>query len=589
MAGKWTSRQGLNVKGTESLTTGHADVNQNIYTRIAIARVLAEALGGEGILSGGASAIGDISAGTTYPAVTIILADDSGEFFYFQLTSGTAIDFASAGATSNLYAVIKLNTTDYASSYPAYGGYADVQLKAIDNGSAAPAHSLLLGSGSVTGSAFTTYTPNGAATSSGGLINFTLAGDTGTNQTIGRSDTLTIAGGTGIATAASATDTLTVTVVPGEIDHGAVTGLGDDDHTIYLKADGTRAASASLTLSGLTASRLVATDGSKVLASASLASWIAGTSNQVTVTDDLDGSITLSLPQSIATTSSPTFANITDSGLTMTRVPFASTGGLLADSASMVFDTTNGLTLEAGSASALNLTSTAGTSVGGLLFGADTNLYRSAADILQTDDAFHCSKAQINVADPGDFLIVSANLDNECGFQFTNSNTGSSAQAKYKWSVGTTGWQQIVNGSGVGGGNADQMWFYSNTLGDTVVKLLPSGNVYITGDCSALTFTDRTPFYQGDAVADIMAISGKDGEIDHSTLPDFARKEKVVDVFEEREVVENGKTLLQKEKVGEVVEQHRDLGAMISILVVAIQQLSNRLSELEDRREAVGG
>lgn len=92
--------------------------------------------------------------------------------------------------------------------------------------------------------------------------------------------------------------------------------------------------------------------------------------------------------QNIATTSSPTFANLTDSGLTITRVPYASTSGLLVDSANMTFDTTNGLTLAAGSASALNLSSTAGTAVGGILFGADTNLYRSAANVLRTDDSF---------------------------------------------------------------------------------------------------------------------------------------------------------------------------------------------------------
>lgn len=78
--------------------------------------------------------------------------------------------------------------------------------------------------------------------------------------------------------------------------------------------------------------------------------------------------------------------NITDSALTATRVTYAGTAGILQDSANMTFDTTNGLKLAAGSASALQLTSTAGTAVGGLLFGTDTNLYRSAADTLKTDD-----------------------------------------------------------------------------------------------------------------------------------------------------------------------------------------------------------
>jgi len=49
--------------------------------------------------------------------------------------------------------------------------------------------------------------------------------------------------------------------------------------------------------------------------------------------------------QSVKTTASPTFANITDSGLTSGRVPYASTAGLLVDDANLTFD---GTTLTAG-------------------------------------------------------------------------------------------------------------------------------------------------------------------------------------------------------------------------------------------------
>lgn len=42
----------------------------------------------------------------------------------------------------------------------------------------------------------------------------------------------------------------------------------------------------------------------------------------------------------ISVDSAPTFTNITDSGLTITRVPYASTGGLLIDSAAFTFDGT---------------------------------------------------------------------------------------------------------------------------------------------------------------------------------------------------------------------------------------------------------
>jgi len=69
---------------------------------------------------------------------------------------------------------------------------------------------------------------------------------------------------------------------------------------------------ASMSISGLAASLLVQTDGSKILSSVTdLTSWIAGTTNQVAVTDDSDGTVTLSLPQDYHTGASPTLAGLT--------------------------------------------------------------------------------------------------------------------------------------------------------------------------------------------------------------------------------------------------------------------------------------
>ena len=106
----------------------------------------------------------------------------------------------------------------------------------------------------------------------------------------------------------------------GTLDHGlALTGLSDDDHTQYLLATGARtgASSSSQTFttgvidSSLTASRLMASNASKKLSSVStLSSWLAGTTNQLTVTDDGDGSATLSLPQNIHTAATPQFARL---------------------------------------------------------------------------------------------------------------------------------------------------------------------------------------------------------------------------------------------------------------------------------------
>ena len=72
---------------------------------------------------------------------------------------------------------------------------------------------------------------------------------------------------------------------------------------------------AGATFSGLTASRLISTDGAKALASVSdLTSWVAGTSNRVSVADDGDGTLTLSAPQDLHTSASPSFVGATLSG-----------------------------------------------------------------------------------------------------------------------------------------------------------------------------------------------------------------------------------------------------------------------------------
>jgi len=66
---------------------------------------------------------------------------------------------------------------------------------------------------------------------------------------------------------------------------------------------------AGLTLTGLTSDRLIGSSSGK-LQSEDLTAWIAGTANQITVTDDTDGSVTLSTPQDIHTGATPTFSGL---------------------------------------------------------------------------------------------------------------------------------------------------------------------------------------------------------------------------------------------------------------------------------------
>ena len=99
-----------------------------------------------------------------------------------------------------------------------------------------------------------------------------------------------------------------------------------------------------------------------------------------------------------------------------------------------------------------------------------------------------------------------------------------------------------------------------------------SNNLYVTNNMSALSITDRTPHYEGDALAELRQIRGKTRtvkgrqvkEIDHATLPAFARVK-----------LDNGD--------GKQPEEGRDLGAMISMFTVAIQQIATRLDALEGR------
>ena len=100
------------------------------------------------------------------------------------------------------------------------------------------------------------------------------------------------------------------------------TGMGhslSSDDDLYLEGDlevdGTAwfdggITTPSLAISGLTASRLVATDAAKNIVSSDLYAWVTGTANRVTVADDADGTITLSAPQDIHTAANPTFAGL---------------------------------------------------------------------------------------------------------------------------------------------------------------------------------------------------------------------------------------------------------------------------------------
>jgi hypothetical protein len=118
----------------------------------------------------------------------------------------------------------------------------------------------------------------------------------------------------------------------------------------------------------------------------------------------------------------------------------------------------------------------------------------------------------------------------------------------------------------------------------------PAGNIYVVNTISAQTVTDRTPAYVGDALAEIAAISDDgNGGIDHATLPTFARVRRPVAATEPTEglpFAELGEMAAVSAAEGEAEQpaeytDERDLGAMISLLTVAVQQLTKRIEALE--------
>ncbi len=170
-----------------------------------------------------------------------------------------------------------------------------------------------------------------AAYNTNGLLTQTAA-DTFTGRTItGTSNRLTVTNGDGVSgnptldISTSYVGQATITTL-GTITTGVWTGT-----TIAVANGGT--GQTSYTDGQL----LIGNTTGNTLAKATL----TGTANQVVVTNG-GGSITLSTPQNIGTGSSPTFAGMTLSGMTLGSVLFAGTGGVVSqDNANLFWDDTN--------------------------------------------------------------------------------------------------------------------------------------------------------------------------------------------------------------------------------------------------------
>ena len=176
----------------------------------------------------------------------------------------------------------------------------------------------------------------------------------------------------------------------------------------------------------------------------------------------------------------------------------------------------------------------------------------------------------VNVA-PGTYRI---NATDNAGVSAIQGNNAHASGV----GVGGAGGYYGVYGSGdrgvYGTGTTYGVQAYNVTGGDPI-GMHSTGAIYTTRWCGAASFWDYSKFDEHqDALADLMLVKGDGkGHIDHNTLPAFARTmHKIGRLSDEND---------PKSDVIETEDGGRDLGAMVSMLTVAIQQLNGRIEKLE--------
>ena len=116
------------------------------------------------------------------------------------------------------------------------------------------------------------------------------------------------------------------------------------------------------------------------------------------------------------------------------------------------------------------------------------------------------------------------------------------------------------------------MTIYASGCANNNWGLVHYGNAYFDGSVSAASFVDRTPDFAGDGIEALKNVRSKNGMINHKTLPKFAQKKIPKTVMTNKE----GDVIGETEEV-----EGRGIGEMISVLVKAVQQLTERVEDLE--------
>lgn len=207
-----------------------------------------------------------------------------------------------------------------------------------------------------------------------------------------------------------------------------------------------------------------------------------------------------------------------------------------------------------------------------LLAGADIDIKAGGAFTVASDN-FKIDSAG-NVTMQGKITSSSGNIG---GFDLSAGKLEASPTGKPKLTLDTAN-SKIKLGDLILYYRGDD-WYEINVAGkyfgitadnfsvgdDALENFSVSGyDAWVRGNVSALSFTDRTIGYQGNALDDVKKIKNdKKGNIDHATLPSVARKP-----------IKDGDG---RESDG------RDLGAMVSLLTKAVQELTERLETLENK------
>tara|TARA_Y100000592_G_scaffold28733_1_gene45748 strand:+ start:14162 stop:18337 length:4176 start_codon:yes stop_codon:yes gene_type:complete len=198
------------TSGIANYASGQAISNQSNITALNTASGIATSLLA---VSGTATSLVATSGIATYASGQAI-ANES-DIAALLTASGTATSLiASSGIATYASGQAIANEGDLVavSGIAAYASGVSLTVKEADNSpNVSNVRTIVVSNGTLTdnGAGQVTLSTGGGG---GGMTNFTLAGDGGSNQTIADGNTLTVAGGNGITTAGAATDTVSIAV-----------------------------------------------------------------------------------------------------------------------------------------------------------------------------------------------------------------------------------------------------------------------------------------------------------------------------------------------------------------------------------------